>query len=100
VTDYGSIAPLCDIRGCIEPQSGECVEIPLAPDLWVRVQPCGVHGQRLVEGVNLADEVRRLREAVDAFWAEAGAFTVQVLTEERPEVVALAMDNHELLHHS
>lgn len=97
--DYGTIAPLCDIKGCIEAQTGEVIEIMIAPELWVRVCPCGNHGPLLAR-LDLMAELERLRDAVDVFWAEAGAFTVQLLKEERPDVIELAQDLHEARYHS
>lgn len=41
--DYGTIVPLCDVKGCVEPQSGDEVEIAVSPGLYVRVFPCLGH---------------------------------------------------------
>lgn len=49
--DYGTVLPLCDVRGCHEPQCGEVVELELEqacePSLWVRVHPCRSHHGRM-----------------------------------------------------
>jgi hypothetical protein len=51
--DYGSIAPLCDVRGCQEPQSGEILELAVEgwPPCWVRVDVCVGHKDRLTRRI-------------------------------------------------
>lgn len=58
---------------------------------------CRCAGCRLVRTV---EDLEAAQDAVDVFWSEAGAFTVQVLKEERPDVIELAQDLHEARYHS
>jgi hypothetical protein len=100
MSDYGTIAPLCDVKGCGGDQTGEEVELALAVGLCVRTRPCAVHRNLLVATGRLVDELQRAWHAIDVFWAEAGAYTVELLKAENPEVIALAIEIHERLHHS
>ena len=97
--DYGTITPLCDVKGCGEHQSGEVVEVALSPDMRVRVRPCVSHRPVLAATGRLVEELQRAWKAVDVFWAEAGAYTVQMLQSEHPEVIELAMELHDRFHH-
>lgn len=40
--DYGSLLPLCDVRGCVQPPDGVPVELRLEgePECWIRVEVC------------------------------------------------------------
>lgn len=51
--DYGSIVPLCDVRGCQEPQSGEILEMQVEgePPCWVRVDVCTGHKARMTRRI-------------------------------------------------
>lgn len=99
MSDYGTITPLCDVKGCGEPQSGELVEVVLSPGLCVRVCPCASHRNVLASTGRLVDELQRAWNAINVFWAEAGPYTVQVLQVEHPEVIELATELHERFYH-
>lgn len=55
IHDYGTIVPLCDVRGCVEAQTGEVIELPIESDLWVRVRPCRVHARYLIHDYHESD---------------------------------------------
>lgn len=99
MNDYGTIAPLCDVKGCGEPQTGEEVELALSPGLRVRVCPCVGHRPVLASTPRLVDELQRAWDAINVFWAEAGAYTVERLKAENPEVIELATELHDRFFH-
>jgi hypothetical protein len=55
--DYGTITPLCDVRGCQEPQSGEILEMEVEgwPPCFVRVEVCTGHRDRLTRHIRRSD---------------------------------------------
>lgn len=99
MSDYGTIRPLCDVKGCVEPQTGEEVELALSPGLCVRVCPCAGHRHVLAATPRLVDELQRAWHAINVFWAEAGAYTIQLLQVEHPEVIELASELHDRFFH-
>lgn len=99
MSDYGTITPLCDVKGCVQPQTGEEVELALAVGLCVRARPCATHRHVLAATPRLVDELQRAWHAINVFWAEAGAYTIELLKAENPEVVSLAVELHERFFH-
>jgi hypothetical protein len=49
-----ALPPLCDVRGCHQPQFGESLEVTVpGMTLWVRISPCPAHYRMIDQGTAL-----------------------------------------------